>query len=71
MKKISKKLSLNRETLVALSADQLEGVAGGDIGGPTKTTGTLTSRIGCPSRLPTVCPQDPIKSRLACTSIPR
>ena len=73
MKKLGKKLSLNRETLASLTADQLAVVAGGDIG-PTGTTGTLptgtrtspTSRIGCPSRLPGICETDPNRTRLIC-----
>jgi hypothetical protein len=71
MKKLSKKLSLNRETLASLTQDELAGVAGGDVGGPgggtsTLTTLTRTSRIGCPSRLPGICETDPNRTRLIC-----
>jgi hypothetical protein len=72
MKKLDKKLSLNRETLASLTDDQLTGVAGGDIGPGgtattlTRTTMPLTSRIGCPSRLPGICETDPTRTRLVC-----
>lgn len=65
------KLSLNRETLVSLSANDLSGVNGGDIGpGGTSVSGTLTSKIGCPSRLPTLCPTNPGDSISTSVSIP-
>ena len=71
MKKLNKKLSLNRETLASLTDDQLTGVAGGDIGPGgtttlTRTTVPGTSRIGCPSRLPGICETDPMRTRLVC-----
>ena len=65
------KLALNRETLVSLTASDLAGVNGGDVGpgGPR----TRTSLVGgCPSRLQTVCPTDgggdslPPRSRALC-----
>jgi hypothetical protein len=77
MKKVNKKLSLNRETLASLTTDELAGVAGGDIGpggtATTLTTGTrtsvpsgLTSRIGCPTRLPGICVPDTVLTRQVC-----
>ena len=77
MKKISKKLSLNRETLATLSPELLDAVNGGqaDVSAVTGTTPRTTnptivsvpmSRIGCPSRLPGICETDPTRTRLIC-----
>ena len=62
MKKISKKLSLTRETLATLSPDLLDGVGGGQAiaSGTTRTVTTVTtitppvSNRVCPSRV--LCP---------------
>ena len=47
MKKISKKLNLDRETLLPLTSDELDGVNGGI----TPATGGLTT--ACTTRIPT------------------
>jgi hypothetical protein len=59
MKKISKKLSLHRETLATLSPDLLEGIGGGQaVASRTVTTVTPITRpvsnAVCPSRM--ICP---------------
>ena len=74
MKKVSRKLSLNRETIATLSPELLDGVGGGQAiasVAPTRTlttvtTVTRTSQIGCPSRLPGICETDPTRTRLVC-----
>jgi hypothetical protein len=60
MKKISTgKLSLNRETLVTLSPDALDGVNGGRGGGRNTVVETIriTTRYLCPQLSNLVCPQ--------------
>ena len=60
MKKISKKLSLNRETLATLSPDLLDAINGGQAvtGITPRTTTPVTTSVppsfGCQSRI--VCP---------------
>jgi hypothetical protein len=51
MKRGSRKLKLERETLVALTPDALDAVAGGI----TVPTTLPQTRVGCPSQL-SVCP---------------
>ena len=52
MKKVSKKLSLNRETLAPLSPDLLDRINGGQAiasAPTTRTVGTLTTTISIPT----------------------
>jgi hypothetical protein len=71
MKKIDgKKLSLNRETLVTLSPDTLEGVNGGRRGGGGNTvvqTIKITTRYLCPQLSNLVCPA----TRVNCPPAPQ
>ncbi len=68
MKKVLKKLALNRETLASLQPDVLEGIAGGNhqsaIVSVTKTI-TPTTSTTRPPRTISVCP-----SIFNCPSIP-
>lgn len=67
MKKVLKKLALNRETLASLQPDLLEGVGGGNAASVTGTTRTITTTTTTtqPPRTISVCP-----SIFQCPSIP-
>jgi hypothetical protein len=73
MKKLSRKLNLNRETLIPLTSDTLDGINGGITPG-TITPHTTTTGPSVPqTRLPGLC--DPTRTRFFCpqsqTSVPR
>ncbi|MFN0248019.1 MAG: class I lanthipeptide [Kofleriaceae bacterium] len=62
MKKLSRKLNLNRETLIPLTADSLDGIHGGAT--PATLTATLTSTGSMPPSRPSIC--NPTHTRFFC-----
>ena len=72
MKRINKKLSLNRETLVTLQPDVLDAVAGGNAqsAGTVGTVGTLTRTTTFTTTMPTTSvPTTTQPPSRACTSL--
>ena len=67
MKKVLKKLALNRETLASLQPDVLEAVGGGNAASITATTRTITTTTTTtqPPRTISICP-----SLFNCPSVP-